>query len=318
MWTKTLKARTNLHQTVLNRSIKALETANLIKQIKSIKFPGRKIYMLYELNPGEEVTGGPWFSEGELDVDFIELIGGLITEYVKNASWREGPKPPKPLLPVPASTRNNSSNKKQPQAVAPNVTNDTNDPTTPTPPPLATYPHSLPALSSRGRILVPHPPSYQGYPTASKILDWIDSKGVIQGKDLTITDLTHLLDVLVFDKRLERMGKRSSANATSESSSEDNDDDVEVEHADDDEAAVIDGDAEDARAKTRSPPAPTPDAPDDMYRWVRVPGGEDGERGPGNGFSETPCSRCPVFRLCEEGGPVDARSCGYFDEWLAV
>jgi len=53
-----------------------------------------------------------------------------------------------------------------------------------------------------------------------------------------------------------------------------------------------------------------------MFRWVRRPLDEDIENGPGNGFSEAPCSRCPVFRLCEDGGPVDARSCEYFEKWL--
>lgn len=300
MWTKTLKARTNLHQTVLNRSIKNLETAALIKQIKSIKFPGRKIYMLYELNPGEEVTGGPWFSEGELDVDFIELIGGLITEHVKGLSWREGPKPSK------------APPKKQLATI------DTPFPS------LLTFPHSARAISSRGRILVPQPPHYQDYPTASDILDWIDSKAIIQGKDLSLTDLIHLLDMLVFDGRLERMGKRSSNNNnnnTSDASSDEDDAEVLPDIQDIDS----DGELIDNRKKTRTPTArksktPLAQDPGDMYRWIHIPSDEDGEerRGPGNGISETPCSRCPVFRLCEEGGPVDARSCGYFGEWLEV
>ena len=41
---------------------------------------------------------------------------------------------------------------------------------------------------------------------------------------------------------------------------------------------------------------------------------EDG--GPGNGLSEVPCGRCPVFNLCEVGGPVSAENCVYFEEWL--
>jgi len=305
MWTKTLKARTNLHQTVLNRCIKGLETASLIKQIKSIKFPGRKIYMLYDLNPGEEVTGGPWFSEGELDVDFIELIGGLITEYVKDNSWREGPKAPKP-----SSARVKKQPQQPQQAEQPQQENT-----------LETYPSSQPALSHRGRILVPYPPSYQDYPTATDILDWIDSKGVVQGKDLALTDLTHLLDVLVFDNRLERMGKRSAANPSSPSPSSDepeNDSqDEEMNNASDDHNDDPRRRSSTSRAKSKTK-TPAPQDPGDMYRWVRVPGAEDIERGPGNGFSESPCSRCPVFRLCEEGGPVDARSCGYFEDWLAV
>jgi DNA-directed RNA polymerase III subunit RPC6 len=36
----------------------------------------------------------------------------------------------------------------------------------------------------------------------------------------------------------------------------------------------------------------------------------------GNGMTEVPCGRCPVFSLCEEGGPVNAENCEYFDNWL--
>jgi DNA-directed RNA polymerase III subunit RPC6 len=37
---------------------------------------------------------------------------------------------------------------------------------------------------------------------------------------------------------------------------------------------------------------------------------------PNNGLTTAPCGRCPVFDLCEEGGPVWAGGCEYFDQWL--
>jgi len=39
---------------------------------------------------------------------------------------------------------------------------------------------------------------------------------------------------------------------------------------------------------------------------------------PGNGLTEVPCGRCPVFELCEEGGPVSPANCVYFDQWLEI
>ncbi|KAI1765631.1 RNA polymerase Rpc34 [Hypoxylon sp. FL1150] len=36
-----------------------------------------------------------------------------------------------------------------------------------------------------------------------------------------------------------------------------------------------------------------------------------------NGLTTVPCGKCPVFELCEEGGPVWAGGCEYFDKWLA-
>lgn len=37
-----------------------------------------------------------------------------------------------------------------------------------------------------------------------------------------------------------------------------------------------------------------------------------------NGLTESPCGRCPVADICEEGGPVNARTCEYFKEWLEI
>lgn len=37
----------------------------------------------------------------------------------------------------------------------------------------------------------------------------------------------------------------------------------------------------------------------------------------GNGLTEAPCGRCPVFDLCKPGGPVNAGNCVYFEQWLS-
>ena len=51
------------------------------------------------------------------------------------------------------------------------------------------------------------------------------------------------------------------------------------------------------------------------YRAIRrVPHVDDVEFE--NGFTEAPCGRCPVFEICEEGGPVNATTCEYFEDWL--
>ncbi|KAK5133994.1 hypothetical protein LTR08_006999 [Meristemomyces frigidus] len=65
----------------------------------------------------------------------------------------------------------------------------------------------------------------------------------------------------------------------------------------------------------------------DGYRTVRgikfrPPGflgdeeAEDGDKVEGNGLTQVPCGRCPVFELCGEGGPVNAGSCVYWGRWL--
>lgn len=38
--------------------------------------------MLYHLQPSTDITGGPWFSENELDVEFIEELSKITHRYI--------------------------------------------------------------------------------------------------------------------------------------------------------------------------------------------------------------------------------------------
>ncbi|OLL23528.1 putative DNA-directed RNA polymerase III subunit rpc6 [Neolecta irregularis DAH-3] len=87
IWTKIIKAKSNLHQTVMTRCLKSLESNQLIKAVKSVKTPTRKIYMLFDLQPSIEVTGGPWFTDQELDVEFIERLCTAIYRFVESRSF---------------------------------------------------------------------------------------------------------------------------------------------------------------------------------------------------------------------------------------
>lgn len=57
-----------------------------------------------------------------------------------------------------------------------------------------------------------------------------------------------------------------------------------------------------------------------MYRAIRKTAREmdmEGDfGGPSNGLTEAPCGACPVFDICEEGGPVAPSNCEYFKKWL--
>jgi DNA-directed RNA polymerase III subunit RPC6 len=87
IWTKIIKARTNLHQHIVLRSLKSLESQRYIKSVKSVKYPTRKIYMLYHLTPSIEVTGGPWFTDGELDSEFVESLLTIIWRFTASKTF---------------------------------------------------------------------------------------------------------------------------------------------------------------------------------------------------------------------------------------
>ncbi|RDX40834.1 hypothetical protein OH76DRAFT_1412662 [Lentinus brumalis] len=86
IWTKHLKAKTELHQTVIDRCLKSLVQKQLIKATKSVKYPTRKIYMLYHLQPSDEMTGGPWYTDNELDTEFIKLLCSACVRFIRDRS----------------------------------------------------------------------------------------------------------------------------------------------------------------------------------------------------------------------------------------
>ncbi|EGV64489.1 RNA polymerase Rpc34 [Yamadazyma tenuis ATCC 10573] len=94
IWTKTIKAKTNLHQHIVVRCLKTLENQRYIKSIKSVKHPTRKIYMLYNLQPSIDVTGGPWFTDSELDSEFIDNLLMVIWRFVASRTYPTVFQPP--------------------------------------------------------------------------------------------------------------------------------------------------------------------------------------------------------------------------------
>ncbi|KAI0267270.1 RNA polymerase Rpc34 subunit-domain-containing protein [Gloeopeniophorella convolvens] len=83
IWTKHLKAKTELHQTVIDRCLKSLVQKQLIKSVKGVKYPTRKIYMMAHLEPSVELTGGPWYTDNELDSEFIKLLCSACLRYIR-------------------------------------------------------------------------------------------------------------------------------------------------------------------------------------------------------------------------------------------
>ncbi|KAF9949176.1 34-kDa subunit of RNA polymerase III (C) [Mortierella alpina] len=142
IWTKHLKSKTNLHEAVIKRCLRALEQKALVKAIKSVKHPTRKLYMLMELTPSVEVTGGPWFTDQELDVEFVEHLTNTCYKYIT----------------------------------------------------LKSFPRDASSV-----FTVAH----KAYPSATSVHKYIMDKRISQ-VDLTVDDITMLLDVLVYDGKVER------------------------------------------------------------------------------------------------------------------
>mmetsp|Transcript_6760 Transcript_6760/g.14940 ORF Transcript_6760/g.14940 Transcript_6760/m.14940 type:complete len:285 (-) Transcript_6760:528-1382(-) len=83
VWTKDMKARTNLAQPHITKILKVLETRKLVKSVKNVNNPSRKVYMLYELEPSRDLTGGAWYTENQFDSEFIEVLREACFQYIQ-------------------------------------------------------------------------------------------------------------------------------------------------------------------------------------------------------------------------------------------
>jgi len=74
IWVRDLRMRSNLQQVQINKILKTLEGKRLIKSVKSVASKTRKVYMLYDLEPHVDITGDIWYSESEIDSEFIAIL----------------------------------------------------------------------------------------------------------------------------------------------------------------------------------------------------------------------------------------------------
>jgi DNA-directed RNA polymerase III subunit RPC6 len=90
IWTKDIRLQTNIQQQALNKIFKQLETRHLIKPVKSVTAKAKKLYMLYELTPSKEITGGVWYSGLEFDHEFIAELRSFVMHCIRRLNNGNG------------------------------------------------------------------------------------------------------------------------------------------------------------------------------------------------------------------------------------
>eukprot|EP01061_Rhynchopus_euleeides_P024747 TRINITY_DN39899_c0_g1_i1.p1 TRINITY_DN39899_c0_g1~~TRINITY_DN39899_c0_g1_i1.p1 ORF type:complete len:306 (+),score=121.45 TRINITY_DN39899_c0_g1_i1:22-918(+) len=86
VWRRDLKMQLKQFGTegAVTKATKKLEKELLIKTVKSVANRTRTVYMLYELDPHDSVTGGTWFNEQQFDKDFVNVIYRSVYQIVKD------------------------------------------------------------------------------------------------------------------------------------------------------------------------------------------------------------------------------------------
>jgi DNA-directed RNA polymerase III subunit RPC6 len=290
MWTKQIQVRSGIHQNTIDKIYKALEGRNLIKPMKSVSHPQRKMWILAGLVPSEDATGGSWFSEGVLDQGLIVGISDVIEAYVSSKSWQED------LLEEEGDS-GSGQKRKRPSG---DLEEDGNNRVKFTK--LGDVPNKSKSLRhhSSAKHYVPLKPGSSSYPTLHDITRYIiDSK--VTASPLPSNAIAQLLQVMVYDDRLFKISRPAGA----------------MEEADDFEKNTIimyrSFKTPHDLAESRSL-AKRMSSTDTKVREAAERHEEIEALGLG-GTSEVPCMKCPVSEICGDGGPVNATTCVYFNEW---
>ncbi|CAM1504400.1 Fc.00g019910.m01.CDS01 [Cosmosporella sp. VM-42] len=132
----------------------------------------------------------------------------------------------------------------------------------------------------RKDTFLPLPAGYTGYPTVREIARLISTMGVTHNTVLTEPHIKSLVDLLIWDNLVEPVKVAGKLGYRV------------------------------CRVAKQS-----------AESWIgqEDPTGRDAGPVPHiSSFTEAPCGRCPVFEICEEGGPVGPSNCEYFKAWLDV
>lgn len=86
IWTRDIKLATNIPQHNLTKILKLLEQRRLIKSVRSVASKSKKLYMLFNEIPTKEITGGPWYTDQELDQSFLDALGNFLITVVGSKS----------------------------------------------------------------------------------------------------------------------------------------------------------------------------------------------------------------------------------------
>lgn len=80
LWLRDIKAKTNIPHNLILKLLRSLEVSRKIKSVRSVK-NNRKMYMLYEMEPDDNVTGGVWFNNNDVDLVFVDKLLDIIYRF---------------------------------------------------------------------------------------------------------------------------------------------------------------------------------------------------------------------------------------------
>ncbi|XP_018045988.1 PREDICTED: probable DNA-directed RNA polymerase III subunit RPC6 [Atta colombica] len=96
IWIRDIKIKSNLMNKPLEKILKSLETNKYIKVVKPVAASKKKVYMLYNLEPDESVTGGAWYQDQDFETEFVDVLNQQCYRFLeqkreKTKNYNTGP-----------------------------------------------------------------------------------------------------------------------------------------------------------------------------------------------------------------------------------
>uniref|UniRef100_A0A0M3HQ87 DNA-directed RNA polymerase III subunit RPC6 n=1 Tax=Ascaris lumbricoides TaxID=6252 RepID=A0A0M3HQ87_ASCLU len=89
IWIREIRSRTGLPQAQVRKALKVLEQRKLVKSVKAVG-TSKKCYMLYSVEADESLTGGAFYSEQQLDSQFVQTLVHLCVSMLQCAAVDAG------------------------------------------------------------------------------------------------------------------------------------------------------------------------------------------------------------------------------------
>lgn len=248
--------------------------------MKDVKYPSRKMFIRKGLKPSDEATGGSWYTDSELDTELIEMVGFVVEKLVGDKSWVEVEEavldPPSPGQKRKEPQDGFEEKGKGKQKLAKIAIGDD-------------------TVNSKPKPLVksyePYPPGYEGYPTLATITNDVNKSGVLSRGLLPPKAIEQLLQVMQYDDKLIKLTTTADIDAPSKI----------MYRTVKNPLQILAAQKLDKRLHSEN----------EGVRKKAMREKEIEDLG-----SSAPCTICPVFNFCEDGGPVTAETCKYFDDWF--
>ncbi|KAG4035024.1 hypothetical protein MFRU_002g03730 [Monilinia fructicola] len=195
IWSRTIKMRTNLHDAVFRSALKHLETKHMISEMKSVEFGNKKMYIKASLQPSDRASGGAWYTDNEMDEEFITQIMLILFDQIHRKSFYKSStanmRKPKKMFGKKMSADEAKALRDKTLGSRVKIEDVTED-------------DALEGARRHYDALLPMPPGYQGYPTLNELTSFIENSGAT-ATTLTAQDIQQLLEILIFDNKIEKV-----------------------------------------------------------------------------------------------------------------